>query len=53
MALKHNQHIQVDILYDRLRNKGKYIHQYTSDSAIDCFLPNLYILRMEFSHCSH
>jgi C4-dicarboxylate transporter, DctQ subunit len=24
MALKHNQHIQVDILYDRLGNKGKY-----------------------------
>lgn len=25
MALKHNQHIQVDILYDRLNATGKYI----------------------------
>lgn len=25
MALKHNQHIQVDILYDRLNNSMKYV----------------------------
>jgi len=44
MALKHNQHIQVDILYDRLNDTGKYILNLaaTALSIIFCIIYTYY-----------
>ncbi|SOC41228.1 TRAP transporter small permease [Ureibacillus acetophenoni] len=44
LALKHNQHIQVDILYDKLNNTGKFIMNLiaTGLSIVFCLIYTYY-----------
>lgn len=54
MALKHNQHIQVDILYDRLNKSGKFILNLvaTTLSIVFCSIYTYYGLNLVMARYS-
>lgn len=54
MALKHNQHIQVDILYDRLGERGKFVMNLvaTTLSIAFCLFYTYYGLKLVMARYS-